>query len=113
MRRQAPTLKTLRPMVASLDVRVAAPAPKEVDPYYGSAAHREWRRVVIGRAGGRCQDPGCDAPARTGRRLYADHVKELRDGGAATDPANGMARCAACHTRKTNAARAARMGRRT
>ena len=105
---RAPTLRTLRPSLAMLDVRVATSGPKQVDPYYLSPEHKAWRALVISRADGRCQDANCEQPERRGR-LFADHVKELRDGGSATDPANGMALCGACHSRKTAAARRARM----
>lgn len=82
--------------------RLSVP-PKQVDPHYITPEHRAWRADVIRRAGGHCVDCGA-----TGKRLYADHVVELRDGGAAFDPANGQARCGGCHTRKTFRARAAR-----
>lgn len=83
--------------------------PKEAEPFYSSPEYRDWRAEVIERAGGRCQDPLCGTPNRTGMRLFADHVKEIKDGGALLDPANGLARCGGCHSRKTAAARAARM----
>ena len=41
-------------------------------------------------------------------RLFADHIKELRDGGAPFDPANGQCLCGAHHTHKTVQARANR-----
>jgi 5-methylcytosine-specific restriction protein A len=106
-------LRNLPPMMGTLDVRVAQAEPKQADPYYQTVEHQAWRRAVIGRAGGRCQDPSCKTPHRIGMRLFADHVTELRDGGSPTDPANGRALCGACHTRKTAAARARRMARPT
>jgi 5-methylcytosine-specific restriction enzyme A len=54
--------------------------------------------------GRRCQDPEHDPLSSTGR-IYGDHVVELRDGGEFLDPRNICLRCAACHTRKTMAAR--------
>jgi 5-methylcytosine-specific restriction enzyme A len=106
-------LRTLRPALAIHDARIAAPEPKRADPHYHTAEHQAWRRTVIARAGGRCQDPSCRTPHRTGIRLFADHVTELRDGGAPTDPGNGRALCGACHTRKTAAERARRTARPT
>ena len=97
---------TLRPLLGARDTRTAMPAPKVAAPHYQTEEHRRWRAEVIRRAGTTCQACG-----RTGIRLFADHVVELRDGGAATDPANGQALCGACHTRKTAAARAARAAR--
>lgn len=91
-------------------MRVAQLAPKVVDPHYQTPEHRAWRDEVIRRSGGVCQDPSCRHPSRArGHRLFADHVVELRDGGAALDPANGLARCGSCHTTKTLAERARRM----
>lgn len=100
-------LKVLGPRIARLAPMVALPA-KVADAHYLTAAHRAWRRVVIARAGGRCQAPGCGA---TGL-LYADHVVELKDGGAPLAPANGQALCAVHHGRKTADARASRMAER-
>jgi len=85
---------------------VAKPAPKVVDPHYHTPEHQRWSRAVIARAGGRCQGKGC---GRSGVRLFADHIVELRDGGAPFDLANGQALCGACHARKTAAMRAERL----
>ena len=98
-------LKALRPALSQADTRAAAPEPKAADPHYSSPEHRAWRDTVMRRAGGMCQWPGC---GRTGVRLFADHIVELQDGGAPTDPGNGQALCGACHARKTAAARARR-----
>lgn len=46
-------------------------------------------------------------------RLFADHIVELKDGGAPFDVANGQALCGAHHTLKTAAERQKRMMRRT
>ena len=99
----------LRPMgqrLASLDMRAARPMPKAADSHYQTAEHRAWRAAVLRRAGGICEAPTC---GRSGVRLFADHVRELRDGGAPFDLANGRALCGACHSRKTAEARADRM----
>lgn len=99
-------LQILRSRLPRHDTRTALPPPKLPAPHYGSAAHRAWRAAVLTRAGHACQRCG-----RRGVRLFADHVVELRDGGAALDVTNGQALCGACHTTKTVAARAARMAR--
>lgn len=96
----------LRPRVAALDMAVAPPPPKQTESHYGTPEHKAWAAEVIRRAGGRCQDR-----AHQGRhgRLVADHIIERRDDPSRQlDPSNGMARCWACHTRKTNAERANR-----
>lgn len=103
-----PRLRNQPPMVKAVNTRIAALPPKVADPHYATPEHQAWRKEVIRRSGGRCQDATCKTPHRTGIRLFADHVHELRDGGAPFDPANGLARCGACHTRKTVAERAKR-----
>ena len=93
------------------DTRRLKPPPKWRDPHYTSPEHLRWRAEVIRRSGGFCQDPMHDpSKPRTPGRLFADHIREIRDGGDKLDPRNGMARCGACHTRKTLAVRAARLG---
>lgn len=87
-----------------LSVRRDRPA-KVADPFYATPEYRAWRTLVIGRAGGTCQTPGC---GRRERRMFADHIVEIRDGGGRLDPANGQCLCGACHTAKTARARAAR-----
>lgn len=100
-------LKTLRPRITEIDTRSARPPPKVADAFYGTAEHAAWRRLVIQRAGGRCQWPGCGR----GGRLFADHIVERKDGGAPFDLNNGQALCGSHHTLKTNAERAKRMAR--
>jgi 5-methylcytosine-specific restriction protein A len=94
--------------VATRDTRAVKLPPKVRDPVYGTPEHKAWRAEIMRRSRGRCEDPACAAPYGTGR-LFADHVVELRDGGAPFDVANGLVRCGACHTRKTMAERARRM----
>lgn len=110
MPRRTGGVPTMGSPFAAVDARVAQAAPKRVDPHYTSAEHTAWRDAVIRRAGGMCQWPGC---GRTGVRLFADHVVELRDGGRPYDVTNGQALCGSHHTAKTAAARAARMARPT
>lgn len=97
-------LKTVGARLRPAAQRLAVP-PKVVDPHYQSDEHKAWRAAVIRRAGGRCQAPGC---GRTGERLFADHIVELKDGGAPFDLSNGQALCGGCHTAKTARARKAR-----
>jgi 5-methylcytosine-specific restriction enzyme A len=75
--------------------------------------HLRWRDAVLARAGWRCE--AIDGGVRCNRRsppdrLFADHIRELSDGGAPLDPANGQCLCGSHHTAKTAAARARRMG---
>lgn len=91
--------------IVAIDTRSAVPPPKTAEPIYTTREYAEWRRIVISRAHGCCQDPSCKYPNRHGIRLFADHVIELKDGGAPFDPSNGLARCGSCHTIKTVAER--------
>ena len=101
------TIRMQQSFVRVADTSIARVAPKVAAPAYQTADHKRWRELVIARAGGRCQGAGPHAASR----LYADHIVEIRDGGAPLDVSNGQALCAACHTLKTNAVRAARMRR--
>lgn len=98
----------LAPALRVADTRAARVPDKTADPHYLTAEHRAWRELVIARAGGICQHPRC---GRRERRMFADHIVELRDGGAPLDPANGQCLCGSHHTLATAARRAARMAR--
>lgn len=86
------------------------PAPKRADSFYLSP---EWRSlmdsIVVERFGSRervrCEDPECKTPHRRGIRIFGDHIKELKDGGAPLDKRNVLCRCGSCHSRKTAAER--------
>jgi hypothetical protein len=96
--------------VATRDTRPLKPPPKAADARYLTPEHKAWAKAVIRRAGRRCQDPlHKPQSAHQSTRLFADHIVELRDGGAPLDLSNGMARCGSCHTRKTMAERARRL----
>jgi 5-methylcytosine-specific restriction enzyme A len=88
--------------LGAMEPKVKA-APKRADPFYLS---REWRALladVIAARGRFCERCGA------GGRIIGDHIVELKDGGAALDPANVELLCARrCHPAKTARARAAR-----
>lgn len=105
------TMRMLKPALRTMDTRTCRPPPKETDPHYGTAAHKQWVADVLKRDGGLCQDPQHVGP-REGLRCVADHIIEKRDGGDLLDVRNGLTRCWPCHTRKTNAERAKRMAQR-
>lgn len=91
---------------ASLPSKIAR-APKVALPFYKTP---EWAKLVaslIKQRGRRCEASGCSA---SGGRVYADHVVELKDGGAALDPRNVQLLCAKCHGAKTEVARRKRAG---
>jgi 5-methylcytosine-specific restriction enzyme A len=108
-----PRLSTLRPRVAMAPQRLA-PRAKQVDAYYSTPEHRAWRLAVCKRAGWRCEaiENGvrCEASAARGDRMFSDHVRERRDGGA--DQGEGKCLCGSHHSTKTNQERDKRMARR-
>src|SRR5262249_39350159 len=104
LRAFAPRLRT------HTTTRLKAPRSEgSAHPLYGS---REWRLLanrIKRERGNRCEDPEhWPGHPRTGVRIYADHVVELSDGGAALDERNILLRCPRCHSRKTMIERAKR-----
>ena len=99
-------LHTLKPTVQVLETRRTQPEPKVVDAFYTSAPWREARAVCLLLKGYRCVK--CNAQPR---RLFVDHIVELKDGGSALDQGNLEPLCGSCHTAKTARERAARQVR--
>lgn len=93
----AQPLHTLRPVLPIVDTRVARLPIKRADPELLGVAHCNWREAVVARAGRRCEwrDHGvrCEMAAPI-HRLFADHITERKDSGAALDPMNGQCLCA-------------------
>lgn len=85
--------------------RLAVP-PKAADPFYLSRAWRAMAERLKRDRGIVCEGAGHEGP-RACASVIADHVEEIRDGGARLDPANIMLLCPACHAVKT--ARMARL----
>lgn len=108
-------LQTLPPRIGSLDTAIARTPKKVADAELLTPEHRAWRQAVMHRAGWRCEavENGYRCTAAHPVRLFADHIAERKDGGAALDPDNGMALCGTHHARKTQATRAERFKRRT
>lgn len=92
-------------MLKAANISAARLPPKIADAVYQSAEFKVWREAVMRRDGSTCK---C---GRTDGRMFADHVVEIRDGGAKFDVANGQTLCGRCHTLKTNAERARRLDR--
>ena len=105
-------IRTLAPLVPKGSGRTVAMAPKQVDPFYQSREYLAWREQVIALAGRRCVDvengKRCHK-AEPLHRMFADHIKERRDGGDPLDPANGQCLCGRHHSLKTAAERAKRL----
>jgi 5-methylcytosine-specific restriction protein A len=105
-------LKTVAGRVPAADTRVAKVPEKEADELYSKPAYREWREIIVRRAGWRCEaieDNGYRCERRSPAwRMYADHIREVKDGGAEFDLANGQCLCPVHHALKTNVERAKR-----
>jgi 5-methylcytosine-specific restriction endonuclease McrA len=97
-----PKIPMLKLGIPVLNGRSVQLPPKQVNPHYMKPEHQAWSRQVKERAHWTCERCG-----RTGDRLFADHIKEIRDGGT-WDLANGQALCGSCHTGKTMVERAKR-----
>lgn len=96
-------LKCLPPTVRSASVAVAKVPPKVADETYRTPEHRAWSAAVIARAGHTCERCG-----RSGVRMFADHIIEVKDDGAPLDRKNGQCLCGSCHSLKTAEERAKR-----
>lgn len=103
-----PRIPTAPGLVPKAEYRSVLPPPKRAEAVYMTAEYAAWREAVIKRANGVCEDSNCKAPRKLGRR-YADHIREMKDGGAAFDLRNGQCLCASCHVAKTNAERGKRL----
>ena len=102
-------LRIAAPRLSAADNGRVKQSPKRGDPFYDLP---EWRKLVariIAKRGRICEDPACPAAHSNTMRVYADHIVELRDGGAPLDERNVQLLCASAHGRKTIAARAKRM----
>ena len=108
-----PKLRSLAPLVRTLDTSTTRLPPKQMDPVYNTPEFVRWHAMVIDRAGGQCEaienGQRCTR-AKPQHRVYADHIVELRDGGSLTDPNNGQCLCKSHHELKTIAARKQRFG---
>ena len=108
-------LRTLPPRIGSLDTAIARTPKKLADAELLTPEHRAWRQAVMQRAGWRCEavEAGHRCINRHPKRMFADHVVERKDGGAALDPGNGQCLCGTHHALKTQRVRAERFARRT
>jgi 5-methylcytosine-specific restriction enzyme A len=107
-----PKLHTLRPLLRTTNTSTTPLAPRVKADEYTTPEFRAWRAQVLARAGYQCeaidQHGHRCSNARPEHRLIADHIKEIRDGGAVLDLSNGQCLCKSHHERKTFAARAKR-----
>ena len=104
-------LPTIKSRLQTVNFQTVACMPKTAAAIYQTAEYRQWREAVIARAGRRCEavDGGKRCwKAEPRNRMFADHKREIRDGGAPFDLDNGQCLCGSHHTAKTAQARAAR-----
>ena len=107
-----PKLRTLTPLVRTANTNTTKLPPRRIDPVYSTPEFQRWRALVVERAGYRCEaiDHGFRCTkAKPDHRVYADHIIELRDGGAPFDLNNGRCLCASHHELKTMAVRTKRL----
>lgn len=90
------------PRLKTVSTALDEPVTYERNDYYNSQDHRAWRALIISRANGTCQWPGCN---RREPRMFADHIVEIRDCGSRTDPLNGQCLCGKHHSLKTYSAK--------
>jgi 5-methylcytosine-specific restriction protein A len=106
------TIRMLPGRIPEIETRSVVPALKRTDPFYLSPEWRAFIADIVRKRGKRCEDPHCQNPGGHPRRIFGDHIIELRDGGAPFDESNIRLLCGSCHTRKTIEARTQRMRRR-
>lgn len=99
-----PKLRLLPPLVRTTNTSTVPLPPKVKAVEYTTPQYRAWRSVVVARAGARCEavDHGyrC-SKAYPEHRMYADHIVEIKDGGAVHDVSNGQCLCRSHHELKT------------
>ena len=94
-------LKIVKPSnIPTLSGR-SVPWPRHSD--YFNNEYPKWSKQVRQRVNYTCEQCG-----RNDGRMFADHIVELKDGGAPYDLNNGQCLCGSCHTRKTVAERVRR-----
>ncbi|WP_370930997.1 HNH endonuclease [Bartonella sp. DGB1] len=73
--------------------------PRVKDSFYSSMEWLSLRKQALKRACYKCS--WCNST----KRLYVDHIKEIKDGGSRTDLGNLQVLCASCHNKKTSLAK--------
>lgn len=107
----ASRISVAKPRIATIDTRRVRPPAKIAEAELQTPEHRAWAEEVKRRAGYRCEaihDGRRCGKAAPAHRMFADHIRERRDGGEPLDPKNGQCLCGSDHSLKTAKARAAR-----
>lgn len=101
----------VKPRLGTAKTRRIATPPKVAQSFYSTPEYQAWREAVIARAGRQCEaliDGKRCWKAEPHNRMFADHIVEIKDGGARLDPSNGRCLCGAHHSAKTAEVRGAR-----
>jgi 5-methylcytosine-specific restriction protein A len=80
---------------------------KQTDPFYRTYRWRRFAEHIVNKRGRRCERCGVIPPID--KRVFVDHIIELRDGGAPFDEDNVEVLDGSCHTTKTLYLRGERM----
>ncbi|QFT31803.1 HNH endonuclease [Labrenzia sp. THAF82] len=91
-------LTNLKPLISGVPSRVRS-MPKVTTSIYRSREWKEFAADVKRERGSKCERCGST------NRVIADHIKELKDGGAPFDRSNIELLCHAHHQQKTAEAR--------
>src|SRR6266436_1869241 len=97
-------MKSLEPRITTVNKkRIGDNTSRSTKPTLPFYKTQEWVQLVarvIRARGRRCENPMC---AREGvlTRIFADHIVEIKDGGALLDESNIELLCGSCHTTKT------------
>lgn len=99
MMRKPTKIASFGPRIASFSQNIAEFAEKRADSFYSTPEWVKLRNFALKRDRYRCQGENC---GRSERRMFVDHIIEIKDGGAKLDPANVWTLCGSCHVKKTN-----------
>src|SRR6266446_3996854 len=97
-------MKSLEPRITTVNKkRIGDNTSRSTKPTLPFYKTQEWTQLVarvIRTRGRRCENPTCPREGVL-TRIFADHIIEIRDGGALFDENNIQLLCGSCHTTKT------------
>jgi len=97
-------MKSLEPRITTTNKkRVGNNTTRSTKPTLPFYKTQEWVQLVarvVRTRGRRCENPDCKRDGIL-TRIFADHIIEIKDGGALLDESNIEILCGSCHTTKT------------
>ncbi len=97
-------MKSLEPRITTINKRrIGGDTSRSTKPTLPFYKTQEWVQLVariVRKRGRRCENPEC-AREVTLTRIFADHIIEIKDGGALLDENNIELLCGSCHVTKT------------